>query len=352
MQIAKTTAAILVEQKKPLAVAEISLPETLSFGQVLVKILYSGICGAQLNEIAGAKGPDKFLPHLLGHEAVAEVLEIGPGVKTVKPGQRVCLHWRPGSGLQCEPPKYGWDSPSGLQVVNAGWVTTFCRHAIISENRMTPVPEDFDPKQVPLLGCAVTTAMGVINNDAMVKIGQSVVVFGVGGVGLNIVQFAALVAGNPVIGVDLSDEKADMARKFGATHAFNSRKVEDISAEIKKIVGQAGADVVIDTTGNARIIELCYELTHADGRTILVGVPTKGDKVSIYTLPLHFKKVLKGSEGGSCVPAVDIPRIIDLVRLGRVSLGGLVTHEFDLEDINDALDLVRTGQAGRVLIKM
>ena len=348
MQIKTTTAAILVEQKKPLAVAEIALPAELSFGQVLVKILYSGICGAQLNEIAGAKGPDKFLPHLLGHEAVAEVLEIGPGVKTVKPGQRVCLHWRPGTGLQCEPPKYDWNG----QVVNAGWVTTFCRHAIISENRMTPVSDDFDPRLVPLLGCAVTTAMGVINNDAQVKIGQSVVVFGVGGVGLNIVQFAALVAANPVIGVDINDEKKDMALKFGATHAFNSTKVQDIAEEIKKIVGPGGADVVIDTTGNARIIELCYELTHADGRTILVGVPSKGDKVSIYTLPLHFKKVLKGSEGGSCLPALDIPRIINLVQNGRVSLDGLVTHEFALEDINDALDLVRTGQAGRVLIKM
>jgi D-arabinose 1-dehydrogenase-like Zn-dependent alcohol dehydrogenase len=148
MQITKTTAAILVEQKKPLVVAEIALPKELSFGQVLVKILYSGICGAQLNEIAGAKGPDRFLPHLLGHEAVAEVLETGPGVKTVKPGQRVCLHWRPGTGLQCEPPKYDWATPEGNKVVNAGWVTTFNRHAIVSENRMTPVPTDFDMRLV------------------------------------------------------------------------------------------------------------------------------------------------------------------------------------------------------------
>lgn len=348
MQITKTTAAILVEQKKPLVVAEIGLPESLSFGQVLVEILYSGICGAQLNEINGAKGPDRFLPHLLGHEAVARVLEIGPGVKSVAPGMRVCLHWRPGAGLQCETPKYDWDG----KVVNAGWVTTFNRHAIISENRMTPVPEDFDPRLVPLLGCAVTTAMGVVNNDAQVKIGQNVVVFGVGGVGLNIVQFAALVAANPVIGVDVLDEKVDMALKFGATHAFNSAKVADIAAEIRNIVGPGGADVVVDTTGNARVIELCYELTHADGRTILVGVPSKGDKVSIYTLPLHFKKVLKGSEGGSCQPALDIPRFIRLAQSGRVSLDGLVTHEFALEDINDALDLVRTGQAGRVLVRM
>lgn len=348
MDIKHTTAAILVEQKKPLTVAEISLPEQLAFGQVLVRILYSGICGAQLNEIAGAKGPDKFLPHLLGHEAVAEVMEIGPGVKTVRPGQRVCLHWRPGTGLQCEPPKYEWNG----RPVNAGWVTTFNRHAIISENRMTPVPEDFDPRLVPLLGCAVTTAMGVINNDAQVKIGQSVLVFGVGGVGLNIVQFASLVAGNPLIGVDIVDEKVEMALRFGATHAFNSATVANLEEEIKKIVGPGGADVVIDTTGNARVIELAYELTHPDGRTILVGVPSKNDKVSLYTLPLHFKKVLKGSEGGSCQPALDIPRIIRLIQQGRVSLDGLVTHEFALEDINAALDTVRTGQAGRVLIKM
>ena len=344
----KTTAAILTEQNQPLVVAEIDLPAALSFGQVLVRLLYSGICGAQLGEIAGTKGPDKYLPHLLGHEGVGEVLEVGPGVNTVRPGQRVCLHWRPGAGLQCEPPKYDWNG----QTVNAGWVTTFNRHAVVSENRMTPVPDDFDPRLVPLLGCAVTTAMGVINNDAQVKIGQSVVVFGVGGVGLNIVQFAALVAANPVIGVDRHDAKTDMARAFGATHAFNSLKTGDIAAEIRALVGPGGADVVIDTTGSARVIELAYELTHADGRTILVGVPAHDDLVRIHTLPLHFKKVLKGSEGGSCEPTLDIPRLIRLVKQGRVSLDGLITHEFQLEDINQALDLVRAGQAGRVLIRM
>lgn len=348
MQVKKTTAAILVEQNKPLEIAEIVLPEELSFGQVLVKVIYSGICGAQLNEIAGTKGPDRFLPHLLGHEAIGEVLEVGPGVKTVEPGQKVCLHWRPGTGLQADPPKYDWDA----KVVNAGWVTTFNRHAVISENRMTPVDEDFDARLVPLLGCAVTTAMGVVNNDARIKIGQSVVVFGVGGVGLNIVQFASLVAGNPVIGVDINSEKVEMATKFGATHAFNSTEVDDINAEIKKLVGENGADVVIDTTGNVKVIEQCYDLTSPDGKTILVGVPRKGEKVSIYTLPLHFRKVLTGSEGGSCEPALDIPRVIDLIKRGRVSLDGLVTHEFPLEEINEALDLVRTGQAGRVMIKM
>lgn len=176
-------AAVLVEQNKPLVIAEIELPEALSFGQVLVKVHYSGICGSQINEIDGTKGPDKFLPHLLGHEASGTVLDLGPGVKTVKQGDRVVMHWRAGNGLQCEPPSYRWDG----RKVNAGWVTTFNECAVVSENRVTTIPDDFDLKLAPLFGCAVTTAMGVVNNDAQVKIGQSVVVFGVGGVGINIV---------------------------------------------------------------------------------------------------------------------------------------------------------------------
>ncbi|MBI4963462.1 MAG: zinc-binding dehydrogenase [Desulfomonile tiedjei] len=348
MQIQRTKAAILAETKKPLAVAEISLPRELHFGQCLVQVHYSGICGAQINEIEGAKGPDKFLPHLLGHEGAATVLEVGPGVKTVKPGDRVCMHWRPSDGLQSDTPKYQWDG----KTVNAGWVTTFNEHAVVSENRLTPVPEDFNLEFVPLLGCAVTTAVGVINNDAAVKIGQSVVVFGIGGVGLNIVQFANLVAANPIIGVDIVDSKLDMGKRFGATVCLNSKKIKDLDPQIRSIVGNKGADVVVDTTGNPRVIEQAYELTHPDGKTILVGVPTKGNKVSIYTLPLHFKKVLSGSHGGSAEPHVDIPRLVGLWRAGKLNFDGLITHRFSLDRINEALDLVRSGEAGRVLIAM
>jgi len=348
MQIKKTKAAILVEQNKPLEVAEIELPGELFFGQSLVKIDYSGICGAQINEIQGAKGPDKFLPHLLGHEGSGTVIETGPGVKTVKPGDPVVLHWRPSDGLQCDPPAYTWNGKK----VNAGWVTTFNEYAVISENRLTVIPGDFDKKTAPLFGCAVTTAAGVINNDAHVTLGQSVVVFGVGGVGLNVCQIAGMVSANPIIGVDIKDSKEEMARRFGATHFLNSEKVADIDAEIRKIVGEKGADVVIDTTGSARVIEKAYGLTHPDGKTILVGVPKKGDNVNIYTLPLHFKKVLTGSHGGSIDPHILIPRLIGLVRAGKMTLDGIITHEFPLDEINDAIDLVRSSSAGRVLINM
>jgi len=341
-------AAILTELNAPLVVGELELPETLSFGQVLVKVHYSGICGAQINEIEGAKGPDKFLPHLLGHEGSGTVVDLGPGVRSVRKGDRVVMHWRPGAGLQSETPTYRWNGSR----VNAGWVTTFNDRAIVSENRVTPIPEDVDLRVAPLFGCAVTTAMGVVNRDAAVQIGQSVVVFGVGGVGVNIVQSAAMVSANPIVAVDIVDSKLDWARRFGATHAFNSNASGNLSQHIREAVGDAGADVVVDTTGRPRVIELAYELTHPDGKTILVGVPRKGDNVSLYTLPLHFKKVLTGSHGGGAEPHVDIPRYVRLMRAGKMTLDGLVTHEFPLDQVNEAIATVRRGEAGRVLLKM
>ena len=346
MQIKTARAAILAESRKALVVDEIALPETLDVGQVLVKVLHTTICGAQINEIDAVKGPDKFLPHLLGHEASARVLEIGPGVTSVTPGDTVVLHWRPSQGIQSRTPAYTWRGNK----LNAGWVTTFNDHAVISENRMTVIPADFDLKVAPLFGCAVTTAAGVVNNDAELKIGESVAIFGVGGVGLNLVQFAALAGGNPIVAVDLLDHKLEMARARGATHCINAGKVGDVAAAIRAIVGDKGPDKVLETTGVKGVIEMAYELTHPDGTCVLVGVPN--EKVSIYTLPIHFNKVLTGSHGGDARPHIDIPRIIGLVKAGRISFDGIITHEFPLAEINAALDLVRSGTAGRVLLNV
>jgi S-(hydroxymethyl)glutathione dehydrogenase/alcohol dehydrogenase len=343
----KFKAAILVDLKAPLELAEIEAPPQLSYGQVLVKVQYSGICGAQINEIEGAKGPDKFLPHLLGHEGYATVLATGEGVRTVKAGDKVVMHWRPSNGIQSQTPSYQW----GARKVNAGWVTTFNDHAIVSENRVTPIPPDFDPRLAPLFGCAVTTAIGVINNNAQVKVGQSVVVFGVGGVGLCIAQAAQLVSAYPVIAVDIVDAKLEMAKRFGTTHCINSKQTPDVEKAIRDIVGAQGADVVVETTGNARVIETAYNLTQPKGKTILVGVPRKGDNISIYSLPLHFNKILRGSEGGDAEPHNDIPRYVRLVQAGKFKLDGLITHEFPLEKINEAIGLVRSGEAGRVIVK-
>ena len=340
-------AAILAESKKPLIIDDITLPDNLEFCQVLVKVHYSGICGAQINEIDAAKGPDKFLPHLLGHEGSGVVQETGPGVSTVKKGDHVVLHWRPSKGIQSPTPKYNWN---GKQV-NAGWVTTFNEQAIVSENRLTVIPSNFDMKIAPLFGCAVTTAFGVVNNDAKIKVGQSVIIFGIGGVGLNIAQAASMVSAHPIVGVDLFEHKLEMGKKFGLSHGLIGGE-DKLNDKIRDIVGAQGADVVIETTGNSRMIEKAYELTHPDGKTILVGVPKKGDNVNIYSLPLHFNKVLTGSHGGNAKPDLEIPRYISLMNADKMTLNGLITHEFSLDEINEALDLFRSGKAGRIVINL
>ena len=339
-----TKAAILVESRRPLIVDEVDLPSELFAGQVLVKVLKTTICGAQINEIAAAKGADKFLPHLLGHEASALVIEIGPGVTHLSPGQTVVLHWRPGLGIQSVPPVYSWRGAR----LNAGWVTTFNQYAVVSENRATPLPEGLGVDIAPLFGCSVTTAAGVINNDAKVRVGDSLVVFGAGGVGLNIVQFAQLAGCYPIIAVDLVPDKLKMALARGATHGLDGTDIGNVDKEIRSVVGPKGVSRVIDTTGIRSVIECAYELTAADGTCVLVGVPS--EKVTIYTLPLHFDKVLTGSHGGEARPHDDIPRLARLYQAGRLSLDGLVTHEFPLDKVNDALDLVRSGTAGRVAL--
>ena len=341
-----TKAAILVELKKPLVVEEIALPGALDVGQVLVELHYSGICGSQLGEIDGAKGEDKFLPHLLGHEGSGTVLDTGPGVRQVKRGDKVVLHWRKGPGIECVPPVYSWNGKK----VNAGWVTSFNKHAVISENRLTRIPADSDLDVAALFGCAVTTGFGVVQNNAEVRIGESVVVFGAGGVGLNIVQASALVSAYPLIAVDLHDNRLELASRMGATHVINSKN-EDAGARISEILGGTVLDHFIDNTGQPAIIQLGYKLTGPKGRVTLVGVPRKGNDISIYSLPLHFGKVLSGSQGGETVPEVDIPRYHALFKAGRIKLRELLTNRYSLEQVNEAISGMRSGQvSGRCLI--
>src|ERR1700730_128443 len=346
MQIKSARAAILARSREPLVVDEIALPEALDAGQGLVKVLHTTTFGAQINEIDAVKGPGKFLPHLLGDEASAQVIEIGPGVTQVKPGDTVVLSGRTSRGIASRTPSYLWRGAH----LNAGWVTTFNDYAVVSENRMTPIPADFDLKVAPLFGCAVTTAAGVVNNDAKLKIGESVVIFGVGGVGLNLVQFAQLAGAYPIVAVDLLAHKLAMAKARGATHCIDASKTSDVEGAIRAIVGAGGPRKVLETTGVTSRRHLAYELTHPDGTCVLVGVPN--EKVTIYTLPIHFNKVLTGSHGGDAAPHVDIPRIIRLVQAGRLSFDGIITHEFPLAGINAALDLVRSGNAGRVLVNL
>ena len=338
-------AAILVESNKPLIVGEVQMPSKLMYGQVLVKIFYSGICGAQINEIEAIKGPDKFLPHLLGHEGSGIVEEIGDGVKTVKKGDHVVLHWRKSEGVQASTPTYVWKGKD----VNAGWVTTFNEKAIISENRLTVIPKNFDLRTAALFGCAITSGFGAVNNDAKVKIGQSVLIYGLGGMGLNISYASKLVSAYPIIGIDIHDEKINIGKNFGVTHGINS-KTMNIKDELKKILGNIGPEVVFETTGNSKLMEDAFELTPDDGKIVFVGVPN--DKISIYSLPLAFNKILRVSHGGDSIPDKDIPRYIRLLENKKLDFDNLITNEYSLFDINEAIKVFKSGKAGRILIRI
>ena len=343
-----TQAAILVAQQEPLVVDTIELPAELGVGQVLVQLQVSGICGSQLGEIDGVKGADRFLPHLMGHEGFATVMEIGPGVKQVQPGDSVVLHWRPGAGIQADPPKYRWRG----EPLNAGWLTTFNRHAVVSENRCTKVPANTDADAAALFGCAITTGFGVIENNAGLRMGEAVVVFGAGGIGLNMIQAAALLSASVIIAVDLFDSRLELARQLGATHTINSSS-EDAEARIRELLEGQPLDVFIDNTGVPAVIEQGYRLTHGQGRVILVGVPRQGNNVSLHTLPLHFGKVLTGSHGGESQPARDIPRYLRLLQQGRLQLDRFVSARYPLEEINTAIAAMRDGAtAGRVMIDL
>ncbi|MHC4123657.1 MAG: zinc-binding dehydrogenase [Planctomycetota bacterium] len=339
----KFQAAILEQLNAPLVVDELKLPNKLECGQVLVKVRASGICGAQIGQISGAKGEDKYLPHLLGHEGGGIVMDIGPGVTQVKKGDHIVMHWRKGVGIDAQPPKYKW----GDKTVGGGWVTTFNEYAVVSENRLTPIDKDIPFEIAALMGCAVTTGLGLVNNEAQLKIGQSIAVIGCGGVGLNIIQGAAMVSAGYIGAIDIKKNKLQMALDFGATEAIDVSRW-DIQNNILP-----GIDVVVDCTGIPKTIEKGYSLVAPGGKMILVGQPRYDQKLTISAMRRHYcGQVLMDSQGGLTNPTIDIPRYLNLYRQGKLELDSLITHRYPLEQVNEVLDIVRSGQAGRVILEM
>ena len=202
-----------------------------------------------------------------------------------------------------------------------------------------------------LLGCAVTTGLGIVFNNAALLPGQSIAVFGVGGGGLNVVQGAALVNAYPIIAVDVTDEKLKQAGTFGATHIINAARqnAEDIIMELS---AGKGFDATVDVTGNKSVRETAYKSTSNTGKTILAGVPASNEQMAIDSFPLHFGRKLFGSHGGETQPDIAIPRYVSLFQQGKLKLDEQITHRFALDDINQAIDVVSRGEAGRCLINM
>jgi S-(hydroxymethyl)glutathione dehydrogenase/alcohol dehydrogenase len=340
-------AAVLERINEPLTVTDVGLTD-LAFGQVLVRILVSGICGAQLQEIAGNKGNAKYVPHLMGHEGCGIVEDIGLGVSKVKKGDKVVMHWRQGAGIESPFPNYIFNGTK----IQSGKVTTFSEFSIVSENRVTPVPQDTPNELCALLGCSLSTALGTVVNEADLRMGESVLVVGTGGLGVNLLKAISLVGAHPVISADIHDHKKEVAESLGADLFVNvmREKIEDAAM---REFGIKDFDVIIDTSANKLSIESTLPLLSGTGRFILVGQPKPGESIEIKNAHHLFGgsgKMIKATQGGQFSPTNEIPRYVKMHKAGILTTDNLITHRITLDQINDAIELVRKGMAGRVLI--
>ncbi len=304
-------AAILEKIGAPLTVSDVELGEIihangtrdrlLKRGQVFVRILCTGICGSQLQEIDGVKGNPDHLPHLLGHEGCGIVLVTGEGVTTVKKGDKVVMHWRKGAGIEAEPAVYG--------NIKAGPITTFSEYAVVSENRVTAIPQDIPNDLAALLGCALSTAISIIENEAKPKIGDVVSVIGCGGLGLSLI-FALTMRRNElwtVYGIDIEESKKSLVEQFHLAR-FGTWGIL--------------SNCVIDT----------------------VGIKPIGER---------YISLQNGTSAGGFEPVTDIPRYCEMFRHGTLDgYEKIITHRIQLDQINDGIQLMRDGKAGRVMIEM
>lgn len=342
----KTLAALLVQTGQPLEVVEIEIP-ALKPGQVLVEIAYSGACGTQVMEARGLKGEDKWVPHCLGHEGTGTVLEVGSAVTKVKPGDKVVLSWIKGSGIEAGGTVYTW----GDRKVNSGGVTTFQRLSVASENRLTLLPAGLPMDVAVLLGCAAPTGMGAVYNVLRLSPGDSVAIFGTGGIGLNACLAAALGGGSPVIGIDPNPTRRALAKTYGATHVIDPAD-GNVLEQIRAIVPQ-GVDLAVEASGIPAVMDQAINATRQQGgRAVVIGNAQYGAELKLNPGVFNQGKSLMGTWGGDSVPDRDYGRYGRLLSGNRFPVKGLLSEPYSLNRINEALDDLASGKVGRPLIDM
>lgn len=346
----KTLAAVLVELGRPLELADLEIP-TLAAGQVLVEIAFSGVCATQLSEARGRRGPDAYLPHCLGHEAGGTIVDVGTAVTKVRIGDRVILSWMKGTGLDVPGTKYLWNG----RTVNAGGVTTFARHAVVAENRVTPIAPAFPLREAALLGCAAPTGLGAVFNVAAAPRGASLVVFGVGGIGLCAIAAARIAGLGPIVAVDPCADRLQAAERMGATHRINPRDHagHGDAVEALKKIALAGFDFAIEASGVPEVMTQALASVRPRGGTaVLVGNAPHGRKLELDPKEFNLGKRLLGTWGGDNVPERDFPKYCGLVSDGSLNLAPLLKNEYRLEDVNRALDDLENGAAVRPILNM
>ena len=342
VSIKKTYAAILNKQNSKLILSEIKLPSNLEHGQVLVKMIYSGICGSQLGEIMGKKGPDKFLPHLLGHEAIAQVINIGKKVYKVKKGDYVLLHWMKSKGLDAKLPSYKWKRKK----LNAGNITTFSRHSIVSQTRLTKINKKNVNPITCLIGCSASTAICSVNMLNNIDPNSKVAIIGCGPIGVLISKYLNYKKIFNIHAFDIDKKKLSFAFNNGAKKIFWTKK------KIFNSYIANNYDYIFECTGNAKIISKSFENLTDEGTLVLIGVPDYKQKAKFDTLKINLGRKIVGSKGGNFNPDKDFSKILDILRDKKFILKTFKLELFSFEDINKVIDKMKNNKIiGKAIIQ-
>lgn len=342
------TAAVLRALRNPLEiVGGVGLPD-LNSGQVLVEVAYSGVCHSQVMEVEGLRGDDAHLPHMLGHEGTGVVRDVGGGVTKVAPGDRVILGWIRGLGLDGGPVRF--TSPIGS--INAGRVTTFSEFTVVSENRVTKLPPGIPMDEGVMFGCAVPTGAGIVLHQLRPAAGSSLLVWGLGGVGLSALMAALTKDLRCVIAVDVEPAKLALARECGATHVLGADD-HALERKVADIVGPGGLDFAVESAGRAVTIERAFSLVRRDGGLcVFASHPPAHEQIRLDPFELICGKRLEGSWGGASLPDRDVPAFERIYREGRLPLGRLISQRYPLSGINDALADLKQRRVARPLIEI
>jgi S-(hydroxymethyl)glutathione dehydrogenase/alcohol dehydrogenase len=363
-------AAVAWEAGKPLTLETVQL-EGPKEGEVLVEIKATGICHTDAYTLSGAD-PEGLFPAILGHEGAGIVVEVGSGVKSLKPGDHViplyipecrqcqyCLSFKTnlcqairgtqGKGLM--PDGSSRFSKNGRMIHHYMGTSTFANYTVLPEISLAKIREDAPFEKVCYIGCGVTTGIGAVINTAKVEPGSNVVVFGLGGIGLNVIQGAKMVGANKIIGVDLNSDKKAIAEKFGMTHFVNPKEIEGDLVSYLVELTEGGADYSFECIGNVKVMRQALECCHKGwGVSVIIGVAGAGEEISTRPFQLVTGRVWKGTAFGGAKSRTDVPKIVDWYMDGKINIDDLITHVMPIEKINEAFDLMHKGESIRTVV--
>ena len=363
-------AAVALEAGKPLKIETVHL-EGPKAGEVLVEIKATGICHTDAYTLSG-KDPEGLFPAILGHEGAGVVVEVGAGVTSVKRGDRVIPLYTP-ECRQCEyclsrktnlcqairstqgqglmPDATSRFSLNGTMLHHYMGTSTFANYTVLPEIAVAKIRSDAPFDKVCYIGCGVTTGIGAVIYTAKVEPGSKVVVFGLGGIGLNVIQAARMVGAEMIVGVDLNPAKRSLAEKFGMTHFVNPKEVEGDLVPYLVDLTKGGADYSFECIGNVKVMRQALECCHKGwGVSVIIGVAGAGEEISTRPFQLVTGRVWKGSAFGGARGRTDVPKIVDWYMEGKINIDDLITHTLPLERINDAFDLMHKGESIRSVV--